>query len=415
MTVSPVPLHGSIDAIPSKSSAHRSFICAACADSETMIFLPHSSVDIDTTIDCLRALGTTIEHENGHYTVIPASFPTSDPLLDCAESGSTLRFLLPVAAALCHNARFTGSGRLPERPIGELMDVMVRHGVRFDSDRLPFSISGSMESGEYTIAGDISSQYISGLLMALPILEGDSHITLTTHLESRGYVEMTLSTLDRFGIDVEGDEVGYSIKGSQRYRAPQNCIIEGDWSNAAFFLAAGALNDEMSVIGLDMASLQGDKAVIEILRRFGAKVDVVGDRVTVRAAHLKGCSIDVADIPDLVPILAVVASAAEGETRIYNAARLRLKESDRLRSVAEMLGAIGGDVEETADGLVIRGKALEGGEVHSYGDHRIVMSAAIAASLCSLPVTIIDAHAVEKSYPAFFEDLRKLGGVAHVV
>jgi len=414
-TITPAQLSGTIPAIASKSDAHRLLILAALSQGETRLRMEQRSEDIDATIGCLRALGATIEVLPDGVLVRGIEQPNENPLLDCGESGSTFRFLLPVAAALCESARFTGGGRLPERPIGELMTVMQAHGVAFSAERLPFSTSGRLAGGAFSLPGNVSSQYLTGLLLALPLVAQDSTISLTTRLESAAYVDITLHALKRFGVRVSVENGVYAVSGGQTLQSPGECRVDGDWSNAAFFLAAGALGKPVTLTGLHLDSPQGDKAILDALRKFGALVETTADTVTVSPANLVGCTIDVSETPDLLPILAVLGAGASGETRLVNAARLRLKESDRLASVSAMLRALGGRVEEQPDALVITGGRLAGGTVESCRDHRIAMSAAIAAILCESSVTILGADAVKKSYPAFYHDFNQLGGHADVV
>lgn len=413
-TLSPSTLGGRIAAIPSKSDAHRVLICAALADRPTTFALPVRSADIDATIACLRALGADITLADGRCTVVPLTTPTASPLLDCGECGTTLRFLLPVAAALGGNATFAGHGRLPARPIGELLDVLAQHGVTASSPTLPLTLSGHMTAGSFTLPGNVSSQYISGLLLAMPWLHEPARIRLTTNIESTGYIDMTRRTMVRFGVTIADEADGFSFDGATGYRAPESLTVEGDWSNAAFWLAAGALGSTVTMTGLFAESAQGDKAILPLLRRFGAKVAQHGDTVTVSAAPLRGIDIDMRDIPDLLPPLAVVAAAAQGTTRLYNAARVRLKECDRLSAMTALLTTLGTRVEEREDELLIHGGTpLTGGDVDGCNDHRIVMAAALAASLAQAPVTVSDSEAVAKSYPAFFADYQQLGGIAH--
>lgn len=408
--ITPAPLSGEIAAISSKSDAHRLLILAALSDGTTRIRLNQRSDDIDATVGCLRAMGAQIETGFNAIIVHGIRAFVKQPLLDCNESGSTLRFLLPVAAACCDSACFDGRGRLPERPIRELMRVMQPHGVCFSSDRLPFTISGRLNGGDYELPGNVSSQYLTGLLLALPMAEKSSTVTLTTKLESAAYINITLSALRRFGIRVSVESGVYSIPGGQSCVSPGELRADGDWSNAAFFLAAGALGRPVRITGLNMDSPQGDKKILDILRAFGADVSVAGDTVAVAPAKLSGAQIDVGETPDLLPVLAVLAANAEGETLLVNAARLRLKESDRLAAAARLVNDLGGDAQELPDGLVIHGGALFGGTVDSFHDHRIAMAAAIAAIRCKEAVTILDAGATAKSYPAFYEDYKKLGG-----
>ncbi len=405
---------GTVAAIPSKSDAHRLLLCAALADAPTEIAVGNGelSADIHATMACIKALGGDVTEEKGYLRVAPIrSAKQSEPILcDCGESGSTARFLLPIAAAAGHVTpiTLTGHGRLPQRPFAPLCDALRAGGADIDRDLLPITTRGELRAGEFTIAGNISSQYITGLLLALPLLEADSRITLTTPLESRGYVDMTLSTLTRFGVHVTADDRGWQVPASP-YRSPGRIAAEGDWSNAAFWLCAGAVSGTVSVTGLSADSCQGDRRIADILRRFGAEVVSCGDTVTVSPAPLRGITLSVADIPDLVPILAVVAAAAEGETRFTDAGRLRLKESDRLATVSAMICALGGDARIEGDTLIVRGgKPLRGGTVDSANDHRIAMSAAVAALLCTDGAELQGAEAVEKSYPAFWADYDRL-------
>lgn len=413
-------LHGTVQMISSKSDVHRLLLAAALADGPTEILLNGTSEDIEATMLCLKALGSRVEKTEGGLRVVPIPpFQSSVAVLDCRESGSTLRFLLPVAGALGRNALFEGRGRLPQRPIGVLTGQMERHGCRFNGEHLPLEISGHLTGGVYELPGNISSQFITGLLFALPMLEEDSEIRLTTAVESQGYIQMTLHTLSRFGIAVEATEQGYFIKGGQKYHSPGVIQAAGDWSNAAFWLTAGAVGSEVTCRGLQMDSPQGDKAILPLLERFGAQITVDGDSVTAKGGKLKGCKIDASQIPDLVPILSVAAAMAEGDTYIFNAGRLRIKESDRLRAITDCLRRLGVDVEEEEEALLIHGGAKEPSyqEIHmdSYGDHRIVMSAAVAGAVMGQPLLIEGAEAVGKSYPGFFAEFIRLGGGADVL
>jgi len=413
--IQPAVLGGTVRAIASKSDAHRLLILAALSRGETRLLMEQRSEDIDATISCLRALGAEIALLPDGVFVRGIEQVRENPLLDCGESGSTFRFLLPVACALCEHALFTGSGRLPERPIGELMRVIQTHGVAFSAEQLPFATAGKLAGGDFSLPGNVSSQYLTGLLLALPTIRSDSTISLTTRLESAGYVEITLHALKRFGVQVRVQDGVYVVSGGQTIQSPGTLPVDGDWSNAAFFLAAGALGNPVTMTGLNPDSPQGDKAILDALRKFGARVEATTEAVRVSPAQLTGCTIDVGETPDLLPILAVLGACASGQTRLVNAARLRLKESDRLASVSAMLRALGGTVEELPDALVITGGALTGGTVDSCRDHRIAMSAAIASIRCKQEVTILGADAVKKSYTAFYQDFNLLGGHADVV
>lgn len=419
---------GTIRAIASKSQAHRLLICAALSENDSTVVCSETNNDIDATVRCLNALGARISYEGGAFQVCPIKGPIKgERLLDCGESGSTLRFLLPIACALGTDAAFKMSGRLPSRPLTPLYEELNARGCAFSPQGAnPLRQSGHLKGGLFTIPGNISSQYISGLLFALPLLSEESFIKITGELESKPYVDMTIAAITAFGIVIEQGDHFYRIKGNQRYRSKQHVNVEGDWSNAAFWLCAGAISaaphagtidtNGITVTNLDQNSLQGDKSILPILERFGAHIEKNTDSVTVRPGDLKGIAIDAGNIPDLVPVLAAVASVAEGQTTIYNAERLRIKESDRLKAVTETLRALGADIAETPDGLVISGKIrLDGGMVSSHHDHRIAMTAAIVSTVCVNGVTITDAEAVNKSYPGFFGDFTMLGGISEEV
>ena len=406
-------LGGTVAAIPSKSQAHRLLLCAALAEGESRIRCPQLNADIEATARCLRALGAEIEREGEDFLVRPVPRDAGGPcLLDCGESGSTLRFLLPVAAALGRKARFVGSGRLPERPLAELCGALRSGGAALSADRLPITVSGGLRAGTYRLPAKVSSQYISGLLFALPLLGGESRLELDGNPESAPYIAMTLAALRTFGVGAVREGNAWRVPAGQRYRSPGALAVEGDWSNAAFWLCAGAVGHApLTVTGLDPASPQGDRAVLDLLLRFGAAVEAGEDCVTVSPAPLHGAELDARDVPDLIPVLSVVAACAAGETRVVHAGRLRLKESDRLSSTAALLRSLGGAVTELEDGLVIHGGGLTGGCVDSFRDHRIAMAAAAASAACPESVTIRGAEAVNKSYPAFFAHYRALGGL----
>ncbi len=405
----PSGISGRFTAPSSKSASHRAVLAAALAKGESRLENLAGNDDIVATVQAVSALGASVLRKGGSTVVNGIERPPERAQIACKESGSTLRFILPVAAALGVKAVFSGEGRLPSRPIHMLLDELCRHGIVTDyTGTMPFGIAGRLQSGTYTISGGVSSQFVTGLLFALPLLEGDSEIIIEGRLESRPYVDMTVSTLRSFGVEVAETPTGYFIKGGQRYT---NCImcVEGDYSGAAFMLAAAALSGEVRCEGLLERSLQGDRAMLPLLERFGAQVTRDAGGVTVKAGPLSGIEIDAADIPDLVPVLAAVAACAKGTTIIKGAARLRIKESDRLTAVAQMLGGLGAEIAQTGDGLIITGKpALAGGEAESFGDHRIAMSAAVAALRCTGPVTVKGAECVSKSYPSFFEELKAL-------
>ena len=391
ITIYPQKLQGLIEVIPSKSQAHRYLICAALADVPTNIGCTETSRDMDATADCLRALGAKIERTTWGYRVIPITEIPKSAMLPCRDSGSTLRFLLPVVGALGVDATFQMEGRLPQRPLSPLWEELERMGctlTRPTADTI--RCQGKLRPGAYSIPGNVSSQYISGLLFGLSLLDGHSHIDITGRLESEPYVAMTRQTLRKFRVYATPD----FIKGGRAYCSPKNVQVEGDCSNAAFFQAAYQLGNRiMTVCPLETDSVQGDRIAAHLL--FELK-------------HHQ--TIDAADIPDLVPILSVMSAANQGAV-FTNIARLRLKESDRVASVIAMLTALGGRAEANENTLTVFGTGLRGGTVDACSDHRIAMSAAIAATVCTEPVTILGAECVEKSYPKFWAEYARLGGI----
>ncbi len=411
--ISPSSPSGKIKAIASKSAAHRLLICAAFADKATELVCEEINDDISATVRCLSSLGAKITRQGSSFTVLPIRNVRQNAVLDCGESGSTMRFLVPVVCALGCGASFVMSGRLPSRPLSPLREELEAHGIEFSAaGSNPLTVKGKIEAGEYRIRGDVSSQFISGLLFALSLTEGESKIIIEGKTESAPYINMTVDALYEFDTEPERTEYGFDVKGRKRLSSPASLTVEGDWSNAAFALCAGAVSKKgkVSVYALDSESTQGDRGIIEILVRFGADVRRKGDCFTVRGGELCGIEIDASDIPDLVPVIAVTAAAAEGRTVIRGASRLKIKESDRLSTVTDMLSSLGADIEKTDDGLIIKGgKPLEGGEVSSHGDHRIAMSAAVASVICQSEVTITSAEAAAKSYPTFWEDFASLG------
>ena len=393
ITIKPSCLKGTLNAVSSKSDGHRKIICAALCDSETEIIINNISDDIEATLACIKNLGGDfVKTENG-VLIKPVLEKKDKAVLDFRESGSTARFLLPVAAAICENGEFSGKGRLPERPLAEITREMRKNGVWVSSDNLPVNTKGLLKSGTFEISGDVSSQYISGLLFALPMLCSESKIKLTSPLMSAPYVDMTLDTLRKFGVEIEVLENEYVVR-PQRFKSPGKLEVEGDWSAAAFWVVADKICKNIKIEGMNPNSHQGDRKIVEILDE---------------------TEIDAANIPDLVPILAVLAASRVGTTRIFGAERLRQKESDRLFAMTKCINDLGGRTEETADGMIIYGSGkLTGGVVDSFSDHRIAMSATIASVICENEVKILGAECVKKSYPSFFCDFEKLGGVFDV-
>lgn len=401
--------NGKIQAISSKSAAHRILICAAFADKPTVIRCDRTNKDITATAECLIALGAQIKYEKPYFYVDPISTPKSNISLNCNESGSTLRFLLPVVSALGITAELNMRGRLPERPLSPLYEELIGHGaILSPQGSNPLKCEGKLVGDEYRIRGDVSSQYISGLLFALTFSGEGGRLIIEGKMESAPYVDMTVDALRIFGAEPTKTDYGYSVAKGARLISPTHIDVEGDWSNAAFPLCMGAIGGgSVTVCGLSQDSRQGDSKIIDLLREFGADVLVSGNEYTVTGDKpLRGIDIDASQIPDLVPVLATVAAVSEGKTTIRGAARLRLKESDRIESVCSMLSSLGADIEATDDGLVIYGKSrLVGGTVDSFNDHRIAMSAAVASVATENGVTVNGAECVEKSYPDFWNDI----------
>ncbi len=406
--VFPGKLSGKIKVPPSKSMAHRAILCASLAGDVSLAgtFESESSKDINATLHAIKSL------------------LSDEKELFCNESGSTLRFLIPIAAALGKNVIFTGAGSLPNRPLSEYKEILSGRGIALDFPAdgfLPLKISGKLKAGEFFVPGDVSSQYVTGLLLALPLIDGNSKVIITSTLESAAYVDMTIRVMQHFGVRVERLVNGYFVHGNQQYlRTPFN--VEGDYSQAAFWMVANYLRSNLTLTNLDPASVQGDKEILQILAEYenlrlkpekNARnharqywSDVVGAK-----EEKPVIEIDASQIPDLIPVLAVAGANSNAITKIINAKRLRLKESDRIKTTVELLTAIGARVFETSDGLVIDGgNPLKGGTVDSYGDHRIAMAAAIAALTTENGVTIRNAGCIDKSYPSFYKDFAHVGG-----
>ena len=389
ITITPTRLSGTVQIIPSKSQAHRLLICAAFAEHETVLRCPDTNRDIEATADCLRALGAEITRDAAGYTVFPIRSVPASAVLPCRDSGSTLRFLLPVAGALGVDTVFQMEGRLPQRPLSPLWEEMERMGCTLTRPtESTIRCRGKLKAGAYTVSGGVSSQFITGLLLAFPLISGTSRLEITGKLESAPYVTMTRKAMGQFGVAVRD----FTVAGDQSFTSPGTVTVESDWSNGAFFLAAKALGSNVTVAGLRPDSPQGDRAAASLLPALNEKQ-----------------TIDASDIPDLVPVLAVTAACKRGAV-FTNIARLRLKESDRVESVKAMIRALGGAAEADENTLTVFGTGLQGGTVDAKNDHRIAMSAAIAATACSGEVTILGAQCVEKSYPQFWEVYKELGG-----
>lgn len=422
MTLNSGHITGEVGILPSKSHLHRLLIVASLADKETILqSTPTEADDIVATIACLEALGAKIRYTNksndyssGEFRVRPINRDNipSHATLPCKESGSTLRFMLPIVCALGITGEFHMEGRLPDRPMSPLDRELERAGISLSRpERKVLRCEGKLQAGDFSLPGDISSQYITGLLLALPLLEENSNLTVHEPIESEDYIHMTLEALETFEQLPTIDQNRYIIQGGEPYLSPSKVFIEGDWSNAAFWLSAGAMpNGNMQVSGLNPNSRQGDKAICDILQQMGANVQWGNGIVHASEGKRRGIEIDASAIPDLIPVLSAVAAVSEGTTIIKNAARLRIKESDRLTSTAETLNLLGANVIEQEDGLEIKGvPKLKGGTVDAWGDHRIAMTAAVASIACEEPVIITGAEAVRKSYPQFWSELTRLG------
>ncbi|MDO4517690.1 MAG: 3-phosphoshikimate 1-carboxyvinyltransferase [Bacillota bacterium] len=439
----------------SKSQAHRLLICSALSERPVTISCDGMSEDIMATINCLRSLGTDIEIDesdraaeirikpisrisHGEVDSVDSTNPDSitatqqtfesevdEVELECGESGSTLRFLIPICGILGQKARFNMQGRLPQRPLAPFDEELRKHGMIIRQEGNLLHVEGRLHAGTYVLPGNISSQYISALLMTLPLLEGDSSLCIRDNMESLDYITMTEKVLSlagcRLNKSLDGHESTYEteytekfiIHGGQKLEMPRSIEVEGDWSNGAFFLSLGALMDEgLEVCGLSQNTGQGDKRILGLLEDFGAQINVEADKVIVRRGELKGQIIDCSMIPDLIPVLAVVASVADGRTEFINAGRLRFKESDRIESTVNMICSLEGKAYEDQDGITVDGcPRLKGGVVNSYSDHRIAMAAGVAKVLCEEKVVISNPECVNKSYPRFWEDLgAALGG-----
>ena len=427
--ITPQSLHGSVLAPSSKSMGHRMCICAGLSGNDCIVDNIAVSKDIEATNRCLTGLGVTVTKVYSDYKGRTAfqfhwnhRFSLGQVAVDCGESGSTLRFFIPLGALCNRSFTFKGQGKLVSRPLQPYYDIFDKQELRYctaENGCLPLTVNGRLKPGAYVLPGNVSSQFVSGLLFALPLLDGDSTLKILPPLESASYIELTLSSLRRFGIDIKRKDLfHYKIPGKQTYRAPSGRVkVEGDWSQAAFWLVAGAIGSRegLRCNGLNEASLQGDRAVLEILRNMGANIRIDKDAVTILPSGLHGCEIDAADCPDLVPVLSVAAAVAEGTTHIINAGRLRIKECDRLAAMHSELVKLGADITEEPGGLLIKGKpeGLKGGAVvDAWNDHRIAMSMAVAALACKEPVTLTGGESVSKSYPEFWNDYASVGGKA---
>ena len=423
LVITPNSLKGEVVIPSSKSIGHREIICGGLASGKSLVDNISISKDIEATIEGLKSFGAKINE-------IPSKFQgrcafsiegtdgkinLKNRIIDCKESGSTLRFLIPLGILSNEKIIFTGGGKLVERPLEPYFKIFNEKGIEYktfsDKINLPLEINGKLKSGVYSLVGNISSQFISGLLFALPLCDGDSVIEITTKLESESYINLTLDALKKYGIEIINENhKRYIIKGNQKYKNIETSV-EGDYSQGAFWLVAGALSENIKSIGLGFGSIQGDQKIADILKNMNVNLKISENEIISMKSKTRGTIIDGSDCPDIIPILTVLASVSDGVTKIINSERLRYKECDRLTAIATELNKIGADIQELSDGLIINGKKfLKGGEVSCWNDHRIAMSLAIASIKCSEKLILRGTECVEKSYPEFWKDFVSLGG-----
>ncbi|MFQ7193993.1 3-phosphoshikimate 1-carboxyvinyltransferase [Thomasclavelia spiroformis] len=417
--ITPTKLKGKVQVPPSKSLAHRAIICASLAKGISRIDNIEYSKDIQATIKAMQSLGTKIE-EYKDYLIIDgtSTFTKNNSEIDCEESGSTLRFMIPISIVEENKVHFTGRGNLGKRPLDTFYEIFERQniGYLYKKDILDLYVIGKLKPDYYKIPGNISSQFITGLLFALPLLKGDSIIEITSPLESKGYIDLTLQMLNQYGIKIINNNYqSFIVIGNQEYHA-QDYRVEADFSQAAFYLVAGAIGNDVVLTDLNLDSLQGDKATLDILESMGAKITVLGDGVKVTGENLSATIVDASQCPDVIPVVSVALALATGRSEVINAKRLRIKECDRLVATSSQINELSGNVKELPEGMIINGvDEFTGGNCSSYNDHRIAMMLAIAATRSIRPVIIDNMECVEKSYPSFWEDYKSLGGIIDVI
>lgn len=411
--IKPGKLSGDVIIPPSKSLSHRAIIAAALAKGKSVISNVLYSKDIKATIGAMRACGAQITEYKDHLEIIGSDVKRVENIIDANESGSTIRFMIPIALACDAPITFTGKNHLCKRPLDTFFEIFDNQGIEYSrgEDYLPLKVNGGLKPGEFNIRGDISSQFITGLLYALPMLNGDSVINITTNLESKGYVDLTLDMLNRFGVQIENIEYkSFKIKGNQSYK-PADYTIEGDFSQSAFFLVADTLGADIMLHAMNKDSHQGDKKIIQDILDLGGKITFDDDKLKAYPVQTKGCVIDFAQSPDLGPALTVLAALSSGVTEFVNAARLRIKECDRITCMKDELTKLGANIEENPDGMVITGvDKLIGGVVDSHNDHRVAMAIAMASLKATGDIKILNAACVSKSYPNFWEVFESIGG-----
>lgn len=419
-TILPEKLSGRVTPPPSKSLAHRAILCAALAKGTSIINGISDSDDMKATLEAVISMGAIIKEKGQSIVEINGeqTFSRNEMVIDCNESGSTLRFLIPLVLAKGAKAQFIGRGQLGTRPLDPYYPIFDQCGVRYENrsvgGNLDFTVEGQITGGNFVLPGNVSSQFITGLLFTLPLLENDSVLTITENMESQAYLDLTLDVLHSFGIVIRNENYKrFLIPGNQQFIS-QEYTVESDYSQAAFYLCAAALGNPLEVLNMNPKSRQGDKAVCKWLEELGYKVEENANGFTVVAENPAGTVISGAQCPDIIPELAIVCALTPGKSKIIESSRLRIKECDRLMATAAMIRKLGGKVSETEDGLEIEGvSSFTEGEIDSFGDHRIAMTAAVAATRASGPITLIDPMCVRKSYPNFWEDYQSLGGSAH--
>ncbi len=426
----PSKLQGNIKIPPSKSMAHRAIICASLSSGQSTITGIDYSADIIATIEGMRAMGAEIIQDGSTLSICGANLlnPNENkissehlnPDIFCNESGSTLRFLVPISLISQRKVRFTGKGNLGKRPLTSYYNIFDKQGINYSYEvgELNLQVDGKLSAGTFELEGDVSSQFITGLLFALPLLEANSEIIITTPLESKGYVDLTLQMMELFGVRVQNNNYqSFIIEGNQTYKAT-SYEVEGDFSQAAFFLVAGAIGNDVTCTGMNIQSLQGDKVALDFLREMGVDIQIDGGCICAKnSGELSAITMSGAECPDIIPVMTVAAALSTGTTDIINAGRLRIKECDRLTAISTELNKLGAIIKEGTDSMQVQGiDEFEGGcTVSSHKDHRIAMSLAMAATRCNQPIILEDPECVEKSYPSFWEDYKLIGGKVEAI
>lgn len=412
--ITPNKLKGDVIIPPSKSLSHRAIIAASLAEGESKISNVLYSNDIKATINAMRACGAKIDEYEDYLIINGSNVKRKENIIDANESGSTIRFMIPIALVNNEPIEFIGHNHLVKRPLDTFLEIFDKQHIKYErgEDYLPLKVNGGLKSGYFEVRGDISSQFITGLLYALPMLDGDSHIHITTEMESKGYIDLTIDILKLFGIEIKNDNyLDYYIKGNQKFK-PHDYRIEGDYSQSAFFLVANALGADINLLMMEENSHQGDKKIINDMLDFGFKSNFNNGVLSLSSGTLKGATIDFSQSPDLGPALTVLASLANGKSDFINASRLRIKECDRITCMKEELNKLGADIKELEDGMIINGvNRLHGGIVDSHNDHRVAMALAMATLKMDGTLKILNASSVSKSFPHFWKIFEDLGGL----